>query len=75
MHFYEGYHFGGMHLFWWVLWMILIIWIFLTPWSIPGERRSSDHPLNILQRKYAAGEMSIEEYEKRKTVLERDKIK
>ena len=28
MYFYEGYHFWGMHLFWWVFWIIFIIILF-----------------------------------------------
>lgn len=72
MHFYEGYHFGGMHLIWWVLWMILIIWIFATPYSIPGERKIKDSPLNLLQMRFANGEIEEKEYEKRKAILEKD---
>lgn len=72
MHFYEGYHFWGMHLVWWVLWIALLIWIFATPWPIPGDRRKTERPLDILQRKYAAGEFSTKEYEERKAILERD---
>lgn len=75
MHFYEGYHFGGMHLLWWVLWMILIIWIFATPYSIPGERKKKNSPLEILQKRFAGGSITEEEYEKRKAILERDEIK
>ena len=44
MHFYEGYHFWGMHLFWWIIWAALIIWIFATPWAVPGERRKRGKP-------------------------------
>jgi len=74
MHLYEGYHFWGMHLFWWVIWGALIIWVFASPWSIPGERKKEDDPLKILQRKFIEGIFSTEEYEKRKTVLEKDKV-
>ena len=75
MHFYEGYHFGGMHLIWWIVWIGVLIWIFLTPWPIPGKNwtQEPDSPLDILQKKYAAGEISTEEYEERKAILERDK--
>ncbi|MCB0517357.1 MAG: SHOCT domain-containing protein [Lewinellaceae bacterium] len=72
MHFYEGYHFGGMHLFWWIIWIVLLIWVFATPWPIPGDQRKRERPLDILQRKYAAGEISTKEYEERKAILERD---
>ena len=72
MHFYEGYHFGGMHLIWWLIWIIVIVWIFATPWDIPGQRKQKDSPLEILQKRYAGGAISKEEYEERKAILERD---
>jgi len=63
-------HFWGMHLFWWVLWAILLAWIFVLPWDIPGERRPRESPLEILRRRYAEGEISTEEFEERKRTLE-----
>ena len=33
MHFYEG-HFGGMHLIWWIIWIILLAWIFFIPTNL-----------------------------------------
>ncbi|WP_238354401.1 SHOCT domain-containing protein [Fulvivirga marina] len=66
---YEG-HFWGMHWIWWILWIILIFWIFATPWSIPGQRKKNDSPLEILKRRYASGEISTEEYQERKQLLE-----
>ncbi|MEZ4690973.1 MAG: SHOCT domain-containing protein [Ignavibacteria bacterium] len=44
-----------------------MIWIFATPWKIPGDKRKKDTPLDILQKRYAAGEINKEEYEDRKT--------
>lgn len=49
MHLNEA-HYGGMHLIWWIIWMVLIIWIFATPWSIPGQRAKKDSPLDILKK-------------------------
>ncbi|MEO8086537.1 MAG: SHOCT domain-containing protein, partial [Bacteroidota bacterium] len=31
--FYEGYHFWGMHLTWWFIWLVLLFWIFATPYD------------------------------------------
>jgi uncharacterized membrane protein len=43
----------------------------VTP--VPKDQlRSGERALDILRRRYAAGEMSTEEYEQRKAVLERD---
>ena len=52
----------GMHIIWWVIWMILIIWIFATPWNIPGQRLKKETPLDLLKKRYANGEISKEEY-------------
>lgn len=68
-HLHEG-HYWGMHWFWWILWMIMLIWIFAIPADIPGQRKKKQDPLDILKRRYAAGEINTEEYEKRKRVLE-----
>ncbi len=67
---YEGYHYGGMHLIWWVLWMILIFWIFATPYHIPGQRSKKDSPLDILKKRFAIGEINEEEYQKKKKLIE-----
>jgi putative membrane protein len=71
---YYGYHFWGMHLIWWVIWILLLFWIFFTPYDIPG-RRSKSSALDILQRRFASGEISKEDYEERKKVIESDLLK
>lgn len=71
MHFYEGYHFGGMHLFWWLIWVAIFIWIFATPYEIPGAKRKNS-PLDILQKRFAGGSITKEEYEEKKAILEKD---
>lgn len=68
---YNDYSFWGMHLLWWFIWMIFLFWIFFTPWSIPGDRRRRESPLDILQRRFAAGEISKEQYLEQKELLER----
>ncbi len=68
MHMYNNY--WGMNFIWWIIWMGLIFWIFFTPWRIPGERRRKDAPLDILQKRFATGEISKEQYEEHKKILE-----
>jgi putative membrane protein len=70
MHF-VGESFWGMHFFWWLFWVVVIMLLFspITPIST-GRRRQT--PLEVLQRRYAAGEVSTAEYEERKTKLDRD---
>jgi putative membrane protein len=71
---YYGYHFWGMHLIWWIIWILFLSWIFFTPYYIPG-RRSRSSSLEILRRRFASGEISKEEYEERKKIIEADLAK
>lgn len=73
---YNDYHFWGMHLVWWFVWVIAIFWIFVTPYNIPGQRMKKNSPLDILKKRLAIGEISTAEYEESKKILDRDaKIK
>lgn len=69
MHWFEG-QYWGMHIIWWVIWVIFIIWIFTSPWDIPGQRKKKDSPLDILKKRFASGEINKEEYEEKKKILE-----
>ena len=71
MYMYDGYHFGGMHLFWWIVWMVLLFWIFVTPYNIPGQRMPKDSPLDILKKRYASGEINKVQYDELKSILEK----
>ena len=59
----------GMHLFWWLFWLVMIA-LMSTPFAPPVRRRPT--ALDVLQRRYAAGEISTTEYEERKATLNRD---
>ena len=67
---YYGYHFLGMHLVWWLIWVVFIVWIFATPYDIPGQKTKKDTPLDILKKRYADGTINTEEYMERKRNLE-----
>ena len=67
--FYTNYY-GGMNLVWWFIWLVLIFWVFVTPYDIPGQRRRKDRPLDLLQKRFAAGEITNEDYQERKRILE-----
>jgi putative membrane protein len=69
--FYNNY-FGGMHFIWWAVWIILFFWIFALPYNIPGQRMKKDSPLDILKRRFAAGEITNDEYQEKKKILESD---
>ncbi|OEK03059.1 hypothetical protein BFP97_16700 [Roseivirga sp. 4D4] len=66
-----GYSFWGMHLVWWIVWIVLLIWIFVTPWDVPGQRKQPDSPLDILKKRYASGEIGQEQFERMKEDLEK----
>ncbi len=72
---YDGYHFWGMHLVWWFLWVMFIFWIFATPYYVPFQQKKNSSPLDILKRRFASGEIQIEEYREKKKVLESDFVK
>lgn len=71
---YDSY-FWGMHLIWWLIWFGLLFWIFATPYDVPGQRKKKDTPLDILKKRFASGEITKEEYEESKKILERDPAK
>jgi len=66
----------GMHLLWWVFWLALVgILIALvvrqgSPPPPPGAAHPLElTPLQLLERRYANGEISTEEFEERKKHL------
>ena len=66
---YNSYY-GGMNLLWWAIWVIMLIWIFATPYNIPGQRVKKDSPLDILKKRLASGQIGREEYNENKKLLE-----
>ncbi|EAR16185.1 SHOCT domain-containing protein [Robiginitalea biformata] len=62
-----------MHFIWWIIWLILLIWIFFVPYDIPYRKNENENPNDILKKRFAKGEISKEEYEESKKVLESDK--
>ena len=72
MHFYDG-HFGGMHLVWWIIWIVVLVWIFFLPYNIPYQRTKKEDPMVILKKRFAKGEITKEEFEEHKRLLNSDK--
>ena len=64
------YNFWGMHLAWWVIWGALIFWIYATPYDVPGQRSKKNTPLDVLKKRFAAGQISNDEYREKKKLLE-----
>ena len=71
--FYE-YHFFGMHLLWWAFWVILMFTLFGWFEPVPKKRVRRDAPLDILKRRFASGDITEEEYQAKKRVLEADTV-
>ena len=72
---YDGYHFVGMHLVWWFIWGLLIFWIFATPYDSPYRFKTKSSALDILQKRFASGQISKEQYQEHKAILEKDLAK
>lgn len=68
--FYENYYYG-MNIVWWIAWIILIFWIFAIPVAIPGQRKRADSTLQILQKRFAAGEITTDDYFEKKKIIEK----
>lgn len=69
-----NYDFGffGMHMLWWLFWIILISILFGWFEPVPKKRIRKDSALDILQRRFASGEVTAEEYQASKDVLASD---
>lgn len=67
--YYENYY-CGMHFGWWFIWAVMLLWIFATPYDIPGQRKKRDRPLDILQKRFASGLISNDEYAQKRKLLE-----
>lgn len=67
------HHMWGMHWLWWIFWIVIIL---LAAWGMTARASrsrpsdSSETPLQVLERRYANGEISTEEYRERKAELE-----
>ena len=68
-------YYWGMHWVWWFVWIMLLFWIFALPYNIPGQRNRRESALDILQRRFALGQITKEEYEEAKNILEKDLAK
>lgn len=62
----------GMHISWWVFWILVTILAIAFFEKKPNkeERKKMEDPLEILKRRYAAGEIDTDEFELRKSRLE-----
>lgn len=65
--------FLGMHAFWWIFWIAIVVALFSLATPVPkGRARASGTPLDVLQRRFARGEIDAAEYEERRALLTDD---
>lgn len=64
--------FLGMDPIWWIVFLIIIVWIFVVPFDIPGQRNRKDAPLEILKKRFASGDMTAEEFKRDSALLKAD---
>jgi putative membrane protein len=69
---YYAHNFWGMNMIWWVLWMVLICWIFVVPYDIPGQRNRRESAIDILRKRLANGSITNEQYAEKKALLEEE---
>lgn len=67
-HMHDGIFFG-MHFLWWIFFLALMVGLFayLTK---AAPRSGDESPLEILKKRFARGEITREEYEESRRVLE-----
>jgi putative membrane protein len=70
--FYDTYYLG-MHPIWWSIWLLMLFWIFATPYDFPGQRNRRETPFSILQKRFAAGQITKEKYHEMRKFLEDDR--
>lgn len=68
---YETYHFLGMHLVGWFILVGLLIWIFVLPYDIPGQRSRKDSPFDILKKRFESKAIRLEQYFEKKSILKK----
>jgi len=64
--------FGGMHYFWWMFWVISLFMFFSLAIPVRRGRYYSllrETPLDLLHRRYAAGELTTAEFDERRERL------
>jgi putative membrane protein len=67
-----GWSFFGMSMLWWVFWIALIGLFFALATPQPRRRVQDVSALELLARRFAAGEIDADEYERRRERLMRD---
>lgn len=69
---YDGHFFGGGYM--WILWIVITVGVFFLIQNMAKGRGENSHdnetPMDILNKRYARGEIEEEEYNRRRKELE-----
>lgn len=68
-HMYDGM-FWGMHFLWWILLIVVLVWLLTSRTNVFRQGPPAETPLDILKQRFARGEITKEEYEERRRILE-----
>ncbi|MGH9533275.1 MAG: SHOCT domain-containing protein [Terriglobales bacterium] len=71
----QAYAGWGWWWIWWIVWVVIIILAFAWWTPLGGRTRIyRETPLEVLRRRLASGEISVQEYEQKRTILLRDRL-
>ncbi|AMR25551.1 hypothetical protein A0257_22960 (plasmid) [Hymenobacter psoromatis] len=70
-----GNYFWGMNFVWWFMWIMLLVWIFATPFRIPGQRHRPGTPLDVLRMRLASGQITPEQYQEHMQLLDTGELR
>jgi putative membrane protein len=68
-----GYYMMGLHWAWFIVWILLVaflIWALVRLYSRGVTQKPEATPLDVLRRRYAAGEISTQEFNERQATLQ-----
>ncbi|MBX3608802.1 MAG: SHOCT domain-containing protein [Hydrogenophaga sp.] len=78
--FYDHGYMAGMHLGWWLVWLVIGVGVFLVLRNSGTSRDASqgptppDTPMDILKRRLASGDITPEEFEQRAALLRKHPV-
>lgn len=61
----------GMHLVWWCIMILLLIWLFYMSFKTSAKKTHIETPMEILKKRLALGEISKEEYQEKRDLIEK----
>ena len=67
--YYPNYNYWGMDILWWFVWGFMLFWIFFIPYDVPFQRMKQSHPLLLLRKRLALGEINEAEYREMRNLL------